>query len=76
MKLNQECVMKIKTLYLEKNLINVNSRDQARGQTLTEYALILGLLAVVLASVLVILGDDLTNYYSRINSNLNQANIR
>jgi pilus assembly protein Flp/PilA len=41
-------------------------RDQAAGQGLVEYALILAFIAIMVIVALIFFGDRLTNIYSRI----------
>ena len=44
---------------------------EKEGQGLTEYAIILALVAVVVVAILVILGPQVANLYSRVTNGLN-----
>lgn len=48
----------------------LNLRSQDSGQGLVEYALILVLVAIVVIAILVILGPQIGNIFSRITSGL------
>ncbi len=48
-------------------------RNQRRGQTLVEYALILGFISIVAISVLAALGKSTGSVFSLVNSNLANA---
>lgn len=47
-------------------------RREEQGQGLTEYAVILALVAVVVVAILVVLGPQVANLYSRVTSGLNR----
>lgn len=47
-------------------------RQDQEGQGLTEYAIILALVAVVVVAILVILGPQVANLYSRVTNGLNR----
>ena len=49
---------------------NMLQREK-EGQGLTEYAIILALVAVVVVAILVILGPQVANLYSRVTNGLN-----
>lgn len=45
---------------------------EEEGQGLTEYAIILALVALVVIAILVLLGPQVANLYSRVTSGLNR----
>jgi len=45
---------------------------QEEGQGLTEYAIILALVAIVVIAILVLLGPEVANLYSRVTNGLNR----
>lgn len=48
-----------------KNFFNRLTRDQS-GQTLTEYALILAVIAIAAVAVMTLLGDEIANVFQSI----------
>jgi pilus assembly protein Flp/PilA len=55
-----------------KNLLSNMKRNQ-KGQAMVEYALIIGLIAVVVIGTLVILGDKLDGIFKSIVTNLSPS---
>lgn len=50
-------------------MLYLYSREE-KGQGLTEYAIILALVAVVVVAILVVLGPQVANLYSRVTNGL------
>ena len=48
-------------VYLQNTIANLRARED--GQTMAEYALILGGIAVVVIAAIVFLGDNITNLF-------------
>ncbi len=48
-------------VYLQNTIANL--RDREDGQTMAEYALILGGIAIVVIAAIVFLGDNITNLF-------------
>ena len=46
-------------------------RDEERGQGLTEYALIIALIAVVVIGAIVLLGNQITNVFNHVTTCMN-----
>lgn len=47
-------------------------QEEQAGQGLAEYAIILGLVAVVVVAILVMLGPQVANMYSRVTNQIGQ----
>lgn len=47
-------------------------REEQDGQGLSEYAIILGLVAIVVVAILTVLGPQVANLYSRVTNGLSR----
>jgi pilus assembly protein Flp/PilA len=56
-----------------KHLVAFTVARRQRGATAIEYGLIVGLIAVVIAAILVTTGGDLTSLFTSVNTKLTSA---
>jgi Flp pilus assembly pilin Flp len=57
-------------IYLIKELSSIFGRRQEKAQTLTEYALIIGIIVIVVIAVMKLLGPQIATLYNAITNNL------
>ena len=61
---------KLRLLPIRAYLAVAALRDREEGQALVEYALLLSLIAVVSIGVLTLLGQSVSNIFSKVNNSL------